>query len=383
MPLPLDPLRPPPLPLQGRSSLLSLPHGTNSWATEKARRTTNFNLTTSVLYRMRIVITGGAGFIGSNLAHYWAQRHPEDHLIVIDGLTYAGRRESLKDLETNPRFAFYHARIEDAVTLETHLRGADLVINLAAESHNDRAISDSLPFVRTNVLGTAVLLESCRKAGVPRFHHVSTDEVYGSLSLEDPNRFTEDSPYRPLGPYSATKAGSDHLVRAWHETYGLRATISNCGNNFGPYQFPEKPIPLAIVRLLRGERVRLNGDGQNVRDWIHVEDHCSAIDLICRKGTPGSTYMVSAEQEVSNKALIHLLLKIMGKGPEVVEYVADRPGHNRRYALDPSKLKTELGWTAKHEFELALETTVRWYEQHASWWEPLLSTVTPATAWAP
>lgn len=327
---------------------------------------------------MRVVITGGAGFIGSNLVHYWLSKHPEDHVLVLDALTYAGRRESLQDLEGNPRYEFQCLRIEDPDAVRTHLVGADLVINLAAESHNDRAIGDPLPFVRTNVLGTAVVLEACRRLEIPRFHHVSTDEVYGSLALDATERFTEDSPYRPRGPYSASKAGSDHLVRAWYETYGLPSTISNCGNNFGPFQFPEKLIPLAITRLIRGQKVPLYGDGRNVRDWIYVEDHCTAIDMIARRGQLGATYLVSGENELSNREVIDRLTREFGKGPESIEFVKDRPGHDRRYGLDPRKLKSELGWRAEHDFDRALRSTAKWYREHEAWWSPLLEVPAPS-----
>ena len=321
---------------------------------------------------MRVVITGGAGFIGSNLVHYWTRQHPDDSVTVVDALTYAGRRESLADLEGRRGFEFRVADIADPGAMQDAVRGVDLVLNLAAETHNDRAIADPLPFAKTNVLGTMVLLEACRKADVPRFHHVSTDEVYGSLELDDPARFTETTPYRPRGPYSASKAASDHLVRAWHETYGLRATISNCGNNFGPYQHPEKLIPLAITRLLRGERVPIYGDGKNVRDWIYVEDHCSALDLISHRGANGSTYLISAENELSNRDLVTRLAGLFGKGPEVLEPVADRLGHDRRYALDPRKLRGELGWRPRFTFDDALDRTAQWYRENPSWWSPLL-----------
>lgn len=321
---------------------------------------------------MKVVITGGAGFIGSNLVRYWLQRYPEDRVSVVDALTYAGRRESLAEVEKNPRFSFHHANIGDAPEMERLLAGADMVVHLAAESHNDRAIDAPLPFVSTNVLGTAVLLESCRKKEVPRFHHVSTDEVYGSLPLDSPERFTESSPYRPRGPYSASKAGSDHLVRAWGETYGLKVTISNSGNNFGPYQFPEKLIPLAVTRLIRNEKVPLYGDGKNVRDWIFVEDHCTAIDTIAHRGQVGSTYLVSAGHELSNREVIAQLLEIFGRGDDAIEFVRDRPGHDRRYGLDSRKLRAELGWAPSHDFRTALEDTVRWYREHSSWWEPIL-----------
>ena len=319
---------------------------------------------------MRLLITGGAGFIGSNLVHHWVRTHPEDQIEVVDALTYAGRRESLADVEKGPRFRFRHASIGDSHAMDEALKGVELVINLAAESHNDRAIAEPLPFVATNVLGTAILLEACRKSDISRFHHVSTDEVYGSLSLEEQARFSESSPYRPRGPYSASKAGSDHLVRAWGETYGMPITITNSGNNFGPYQLPEKLIPLAITRLLRGQKVPLYGDGKNVRDWIYVGDHCEAIDLIARRGRPGETYLVSAEQEFSNRQVVDLLLTILGKGSESVEYVQDRPGHDRRYGLDPTKLRSELGWKPKHEFPVALRETVEWYKANRAWWDP-------------
>ena len=329
---------------------------------------------------MRVVITGGAGFIGSNLVHYWADHYPTETLTVVDALTYAGRRESLADLEGRRGYTFVKADITDARAMDAAVTGADLVLNLAAETHNDRAIADPLPFARTNVLGTMVLLEACRKADVRRFHHVSTDEVYGSLDLDTSARFTESSPYRPRGPYSASKAASDHLVRAWHETYGLAVTISNCGNNFGPYQYPEKLVPLAITRLIRGERVPIYGDGKNVRDWIYVEDHCSALDLIAHRGANGATYLVSAENERSNRDLVTTLAGLFGKGPEALQPVPDRLGHDRRYALDPSKLTGELGWRPRFRFDEALERTVRWYREHPSWWTPL---VPPSTGQPP
>jgi len=320
---------------------------------------------------MRVVITGAAGFIGSNLAHRWHLEHPEDELVAFDLLTYAGRRESIADLDGQPGYRFVQGDVADPAATNSAVSGADMVLHLAAETHNDRAIVDPLRFVRTNVVGTGVLLEACRRADVGRFHHISTDEVFGSLALSAAQRFTEDSPYGPRGPYSASKAGSDHLVRAWSETYGMKTTLSNCGNNFGPYQFPEKLIPLAIVRLLRGQRVPLYGDGQHVRDWIYVADHCEALDLIAHRGRPGATYLVSAETEVSNRVLVERLASIFGRGPEAIEQVADRPGHDRRYALDPTRLRHELGWRPRHTFPDALAETVAWYRANARWWEPL------------
>ena len=319
---------------------------------------------------MKVVLTGGAGFIGSNLAHHWRKTHPADEVVVFDLLTYAGRRESISDLEEGG-LRFVRGDIADLAGVAPVVEGADLVVHLAAETHNDRAIADPTPFLRTNVVGTGVLLEACRRADVGRFHHVSTDEVFGSLALGTPERFTENSPYRPRGPYSASKAGSDHLVRAWAETYGMPVTISNCGNNFGPFQFPEKLIPRAIVRLTRGQRVPLFGDGQHVRDWIFVTDHCEALDQIVHHGRPGSTYLVSGENELSNRAIVDHLLTLFGRGPDAIERVADRPGHDRRYALDPGRLKSELGWSPRHAFSDALAETVEWYRSHPAWWEPI------------
>lgn len=321
---------------------------------------------------MRVLVTGGAGFIGANLVRYWLREHPADELTVFDLLTYAGRRESLAELEINPRFHFVQGDITNIEQVRPALNEIELVVHLAAETHNDRAIEDPLQFVRTNVLGTAVLLEACRHAGVERFHHVSTDEVYGSLELTDTRRFTEESPYRPRGPYSASKAGSDHLARAWFDTYGMAVTISNCGNNFGPYQFPEKLISLSITRLLRGLPVQLYGDGRHVRDWIFVEDHCTAIDLIAHKGERGTTYLVSAENELSNRQISERLLQLCGRRPTDLEFIPDRKGHDRRYALDPGRLKSQLGWRSRHDFDSALRDTVEWYRTHESWWGPLV-----------
>ncbi len=299
-------------------------------------------------------------------------RHPEDEIVVFDGLTYAGRRESLVDLERLPMFQFVQGDICNPQEVESALAGADMVVHLAAESHNDRAVRDPMPFVRTNVEGTATLLEACRKLDVPRFHHVSTDEVFGSLALDGTDKFTEESPYRPRGPYSASKASADHLVRAWFETYGLPVTLSNCSNNFGPYQYPEKLISLSITRLLTGGKIPLYGDGLHVRDWIFVEDHCEALDMIAHHGRPGRTYLVSAEMELSNIDLIHRILRYFGRGEDAIEKVRDRPGHDRRYALDSHFLREELGWQPTHNFDSALRLTIEWYRRHEAWWRPLL-----------
>lgn len=321
---------------------------------------------------MKVLLTGGAGFIGANLAHYWTSQHPDDELVVFDALTYAGRRESILELEGRPGFQFVHGDIADRTTMRAALDDVDLVLHLAAESHNDRAIQDPMLFLRTNIFGTAALLEECRRRDIARFHHVSTDEVFGMLPLDQPDRFTEDSPYRPRGPYPASKAAADHLVRAWGETYGVRYTISNSGNNVGPYQFPEKLIPLSIVRLLRGQVIQLYGDGLHVRDWIYVVDHCEAIDAIAHRGINAATYLVSAENELSNLAVARRLLHLFNRGESDIEFIADRPGHDRRYALDPRRLREELGWRPRHAFDAALRSTVDWYRTHASWWEPLL-----------
>ena len=325
---------------------------------------------------MRVVITGGAGFIGSNLARYWVRQHPGDRLTVYDALTYAGRRESLRDLEGSHNFQFVRGDVRDGVALDAVIRDAELVIHLAAETHNDRAVSDPAPFVSTNIVGTATLLEACRRHDVPRLHHVSTDEVFGSLPLDAPEKFTEASPYRPHGPYSASKASADHLVRAWHDTYGLPVTLSNCSNNFGPYQFPEKLIALAITRLLSGGTVPLYGDGLHVRDWIFVDDHCSALDLVAHRGRNGATYLVSAGVELPNVDVVRRLLRQFGAGEEAVERVRDRPGHDRRYALDARRIREELGWQPQHDFDRALALTVEWYRNNESWWRPLLPTAT-------
>lgn len=322
---------------------------------------------------MRVVITGAAGFIGANLVHHWRRSRPADAIVAYDALTYAGRRESLPQAERAGHFEFVHGDVGDAPRLTAALQGADLVIHLAAESHNDRAVVDPERFLRTNVVGTSTLLEVARHLDLPRLHHVSTDEVFGSLELDTSKRFTEESPYRPRGPYAATKAASDLLVQAWGATYGMRATISNCGNNFGPYQFPEKLIARAIVRLIRGETVPLYGDGRHVRDWIYVADHCTALETVALHGRPGRTYLVGAENERSNTEVIHRLLEEFGRGEESVVSVADRPGHDRRYAIDPRRIQEELGWKAQFHFEAALHETANWYRTHPDWWTPLLA----------
>lgn len=297
--------------------------------------------------------------------------HPDDEVVVLDALTYAGHRESLAQAELSHRLEFVHGSILEPHVVARTLRGADLVIHLAAETHNDRAIKAPMPFVDTNIVGTATLLEACRQLDVPRFHHVSTDEVFGSLDLNTPEKFTEESPYRPRGPYAASKAAADHLVRSWYETYGLRVTITNCSNNFGPYQHPEKLIPLSITRLIGGGTVPVYGDGLNVRDWIFVEDHCAALDLVAHEGRAGTTYLISAGVELSNLEVVRRIIHRFGRGDEAIEYVRDRPGHDRRYALDARRISEELGWHPVVDFDQALAETVEWYRHNEQWWKPL------------
>jgi dTDP-glucose 4,6-dehydratase len=321
---------------------------------------------------MRVLITGGAGFIGSNLVRMWVDRRPDDEVVVLDALTYAGHLESIQPVLDAGHATFVRGEIGDAPLVRRLMTGVDLVVHLAAESHVDRSIGDPAPFVRTNVLGTQVLLDGARLANVPRFHHVSTDEVFGSLALEPrSSKFEPSSPYDPRSPYSASKAGSDHLVRAYHHTYGLPVTLSNCGNNYGPFQHPEKLIPLAITRLLDGGRVPVYGDGKNVRDWIHVRDHASALMEIARRGRPGATYLVGADEQRSNLEVVRTILGALGLGEERIEFVPDRPGHDRRYALDARLLREELGWRPAIPFSEGVRDTVAWYRDHRSWWAPL------------
>lgn len=322
---------------------------------------------------MKVILTGGAGFIGANLAYHWSDAYPEDELVVLDKLTYAGHRESLAPLEQAGKIRFILGDIVDPDVVDSALRGASLVLHLAAETHVDRSLADPAPFLTTNVLGTRTLLEGARKHNVGRFLLVSTDEVFGSLPLDHPElRFTLTSRYDPRSPYAASKAAADHLARAYHHTYGLPVLISNCGNNYGPFQHPEKLIPLAITRLLQGKKVPLYGDGANVRDWIHVEDHARALAAIARRGTPGETYLVGADGERSNREVLARLLALLHREPESIEPVADRLGHDRRYAIDPSHLRESLGWRPEVSFDEGLARTVAWYQEHRSWWEPLV-----------
>ncbi|MFR7745889.1 MAG: dTDP-glucose 4,6-dehydratase [Eggerthellaceae bacterium] len=316
-----------------------------------------------------IIVTGGCGFIGSNFVHYVVNNHPDVHVTVLDKLTYAGNKENIAGLPAD-RVELVVGDICDRELLDKLVPGHDAIVHYAAESHNDNSIANPEPFLHTNVEGTYCLLEACRKYDV-RYHHVSTDEVYGDLALDDPARFTEETPYNPSSPYSSTKAASDLLVRAWTRTYGLRTTISNCSNNYGPYQHIEKFIPRQITNILCGIKPKLYGDGLNVRDWIHTEDHSSAVWTILTKGKMGETYLIGADGEKSNIDVLHAILEGMGKSPDDFDWVRDRPGHDRRYAIDSTKLRTELGWQPKHtNFAAGLAQTIQWYRDHESWWRP-------------
>lgn len=319
---------------------------------------------------MRLLVTGGAGFIGANFIIYWLKHHAEDEIVNFDKLTYAGNLENLTSVEKNPKYRFVQGDICLLSDVAPVMDGIDIVVHFAAESHVDRSILEAAPFITTNVVGTQVLLEAALKAKVKRFHHVSTDEVFGALSLDTLNKFHEATPYDPRSPYSASKAGSDHLVRAYYHTFGLPITITNCSNNYGPYQFPEKLIPLAITNLLEGKKVPIYGDGKYVRDWLYVDDHCRAIDAVITRGKIGETYCVGGlTEDMSNLAIIRNILTIMGKDESHIEYVTDRPGHDRRYAVDWTKIQTELGWKPENDFNTWLTTTIHWYQKNEDWWK--------------
>jgi dTDP-glucose 4,6-dehydratase len=323
---------------------------------------------------MKLFVTGGAGFIGSNFIYYWLKNHSDDQIVNFDKLTYAGNLENLKDVEKNPNYSFVHGDICDVEAVDKAMKGVDTVVHFAAESHVDRSIIGPAIFVETNVVGTQVLLDAALKHNIKHFHHVSTDEVFGSLELEDSGKFSERTNYAPRSPYAASKAGSDHLVRAYHETYGLPITITNCSNNFGPYQFPEKFIPLAITNLLEDKKVPVYGDGLYVRDWLYVDDHCRAIDLVLQKGKVGQTYLVGGMTELyPNIEIAKKILKLLGKDESSIEFVKDRPGHDRKYDVDWSKIKNELGWEPQYGFDEWLAKTVEWYKEHKEWWERIKS----------
>jgi dTDP-glucose 4,6-dehydratase len=316
----------------------------------------------------RVLVTGGAGFVGSGFVHHLVE-HTDASVTVLDKLTYAASPESLANLPSD-RVRLVVGDIADATTTDPLVADCDAVVHFAAESHNDNALDDPGPFVQTNLVGTFVLLEAVRRHGA-RYHHVSTDEVYGDLALDDPKRFTEDAPYRPSSPYSASKAGSDHLVRAWIRSFGVRATISGCSNNYGPWQHVEKFIPRQITEILEGRRPRIYGSGRNVRDWIHTADHSSAVLAILERGRIGETYLVGADGERSNLEVVRLILRLMDRDPDDFELVADRAGHDLRYAIEAGKLRTELGWTPQYgDFERGLADTIAWYADHRDWWLP-------------
>lgn len=322
---------------------------------------------------MRLLVTGGAGFIGANFVHTTVREHPDDALTVLDAMTYAGSRESLAPVENDIRLV--QGYITDAELVSRLVAESDVVVHFAAETHVDNALADPAPFLRANVIGTFTILEAVRRHGV-RLHHVSTDEVYGELALDDPQRFTESTPYNPSSPYSSTKAAADMLVRAWVRSYGVRATISNCSNNYGPYQHVEKFIPRQITNVLTGRRPKLYGNGTNVRDWIHVDDHNDAVRRIIRGGRAGRTYLIGADGERDNLSVMRTLLQLMGRDPDDFDYVVDRAGHDLRYAINPTTLYDELGWAPKHtDFTEGLRATIAWYRDNESWWGPLKDAV--------
>ena len=325
---------------------------------------------------MKLLVTGGAGFIGSNFIHYWLEKYPDDQIINLDKLTYAGNLANLKSVENNPNYRFVKGDISNSAIVADTMEDVDTVVHFAAESHVDRSITGPAVFIQTNVMGTQVLLDAAVKARIKHFHHISTDEVFGSLELDDKSKWTENSAYAPRSPYAASKAASDHLVRAYHVTYDLPVTITNCSNNFGPFHYPEKLLPLAITNILEGRQVPVYGDGLYVRDWLYVTDHCRAIDVVLNRGKVGETYLVGAyHDEINNLDLIKLVLKLTGESEEEIEFVKDRPGHDRRYAFDWSKIKNELDWKPKYDFEEALKLTIEWYKNNEDWWKPLKSKV--------
>ncbi len=321
---------------------------------------------------MKILVTGGAGFIGSNFIHYWLAQHPLDKIVNLDALTYAANPESLLDLESNPNYQFVKGNILDLDLVDSLVSDCDLIVHFAAESHVDRSIFDSAAFIQTNVEGTRVLLEAARRHGLKRFHHVSTDEVFGALDF-DSSKFSEATPYDPRSPYSASKAASDHLVRAYYHTYGLPITISNCSNNYGPYQHPEKLIPHFVTNLLSDQSVTVYGEGKNIRDWIYVDDHNRGLELIITKGRIGETYCLGGDSERDNLSLTKDILRLMGQNEDRIEYVADRLGHDLRYAIDFSKASRELNFQPQVSWEEGLARTIKWYQDNPSWWRSLRS----------
>lgn len=325
---------------------------------------------------MNIIVTGGAGFIGSNFVFHMLKKYPDYRIICLDKLTYAGNLSTLASVMDNPNFRFVKADICDreAVNKLFEEEHPDIVVNFAAESHVDRSIEDPGIFLQTNIIGTSVLMDACRKYGIQRYHQVSTDEVYGDLPLDRPDLFfTEETPIHTSSPYSSSKAAADLLVLAYHRTYGLPVTISRCSNNYGPYHFPEKLIPLMISRALADEELPVYGNGENVRDWLHVSDHCEAIDLIIHKGKVGEVYNIGGHNERTNLQVVQTILKALDKPESLIKYVKDRPGHDRRYAIDPTKIETELGWKPKYNFDTGIAQTIQWYLDNEDWWKHIIS----------
>lgn len=317
---------------------------------------------------MKLLVTGGAGFIGSNFIHYWFKQHPTDSIVNLDALTYAGNKTNLAELQDFSNYHFVYGDICDAAVVNPLVYECDVVVHFAAESHVDRSITEPSPFIRTNVVGMGVLLQAAREYS-KRFHHISTDEVFGTLPLNTADKFNENSPYQPHSPYSASKAASDHLVRAWHDTYDLPITISNCTNNYGPWHYPEKFIPLAITNLLQGKPIPIYGTGVNVRDWLYVEDHCRAIEAILLHGKIGETYCIGGNAECDNLGLAKLLLELMGMSEKMLTFIKDRPGHDLRYAMDYSKIQHDLGWKPTVTLRDGLQRTIQWFKDHRTWYE--------------
>lgn len=325
---------------------------------------------------MKIIVTGGAGFIGGNFVQYMVNTYPDDMIINLDVLTYAGNLETLKSVENAPNYKFIRGDIADREFIFKLFASEkpDVVVNFAAESHVDRSISDPEVFVRTNVIGTTTLLDACVKYGIQRYHQVSTDEVYGDLPLDRPDLFfTEETPLHTSSPYSSAKASADLFVQAYHRTYGLPVTISRCSNNYGPFHFPEKLIPLIISRALANEELPVYGKGENVRDWLYVTDHCKAIDLILKKGRVGEVYNIGGHNERTNLEVVKTILKALNKPESLIKYVTDRPGHDMRYAIDPTKMETELGWKPEYNFDTGIQKTIQWYLDNEDWWKNIIS----------
>lgn len=323
---------------------------------------------------MKLLVTGGAGFIGSNFIHYWISSHSNDSIINLDKLTYAGNLENLQRILNNQNYAFIKGDITDVKLVDSIVKDVEVIVHFAAESHVDRSISGPDVFIMTNVIGTQVLLDAAIKNKIKRFHHVSTDEVFGSLELNTNDKFSEKTSYGPRSPYAASKASSDHLVRAYGITYGLPITITNCSNNYGPYHHPEKLIPLAITNLIEHKKVPVYGDGLNVRDWLYVEDHCKAIDRVLSDGKLGETYCVGGLTDgISNVDVVKKIISLMGEDDSMIEYISDRPGHDRRYALDWTKIKNDLSWNPEHDFDTWLDKTVNWYKNNENWWKRVKS----------